>query len=111
MRIKELTCANSSDIDSIPSRIVEAYLRVQMGIIALKGTRYKKAIDHFTVAVNANNFFVKIEILFKYEMFTELSEWNLKSLSQTTIQQRCLALLKASRHREALEFYHCHGKE
>ncbi|KAG2362525.1 hypothetical protein BDR07DRAFT_1026955 [Suillus spraguei] len=106
IRIEELTCHSSSDIDPIPSRIVKAYLRVQIRIIALKGKRYNDAIDHSTVAVNASNFFVKIEIHSKYEVFTELFGWNLKSLWQTTIQQRCLALLNAGRHGEALESYH-----
>lgn len=106
MRIKELASTSSSDVDPIPCCIVEAYLRVQAGIIALNCKRYNEAIDQFTAAVNASKFFVKIEIHSKYEVFTELFGWDLKSLWQTTIQQRCLALLRANRHGEALEFFH-----
>ncbi|KIK37720.1 hypothetical protein CY34DRAFT_810102 [Suillus luteus UH-Slu-Lm8-n1] len=126
MRIKELASTSSSDVDPIPCCIVEAYLRVQAGIIALNCKRYNEAIDQFTAAVNASKFFVKIEIHSKYEVFTEVGQyiqlefteftlncviwqlfgWDLKSLWQTTIQQRCLALLRANRHGEALEFFH-----
>lgn len=106
MRIKELACTSSSDVDPIPCCIVEAYLRVQVGIIALNCKRYNEAIDQFTAAVNASKSFVKIEIHSKYEVFTELFGWDLKSLWQITIQQRCLALLRANRHGEALEFFH-----
>jgi hypothetical protein len=47
----------------------QAYLRVQLGNIALGDTRYNEAIEHFTAAVNASAFFYKLPIHLIYEEF------------------------------------------
>ncbi|KAG2360084.1 hypothetical protein BDR07DRAFT_1413286 [Suillus spraguei] len=96
MRIGELaTCPN---VDLVACRIVEAYLRVQLGNIALDGARYNEAVEHFTAAVNASTFFYKLPIHLTYDKFVA-------SLWQTANQQQCYALLRAGRSGAAIESY------
>jgi tetratricopeptide (TPR) repeat protein len=103
LRIGELaTCPN---VDPVACRIVEAYLRVQLGNIALDGTRYNEAIEHFTAAVNASTFFYKLPIHLMYEEFVVLFGWDLKSLWQTANQQQCHALFRAGSFGAAIEVY------
>lgn len=47
----------------------QAYLRVQLGNIAMDNALYKEAVDHFTAAVNAGAFFSKSDIHSMYEGF------------------------------------------
>ncbi|KAG2130199.1 uncharacterized protein EDB93DRAFT_86559 [Suillus bovinus] len=103
LRIGELTA--SPDIDPIACRIVEAYLRVQLGNIALDGARYNEAVEHFTAAVNASAFFYKSPIHLTYDEFVALFGWNLKSLWQTANQQQCYALFRAGSFGAAIESY------
>ncbi|KAG2147811.1 WD40-repeat-containing domain protein [Suillus bovinus] len=91
--------------DPLASRVVEAYLRVQLGIIAMDSTLYKEAVDHFTAAVNAGAFFSKSDIHSMYEGFVMLFGWDLKSLWQIANQQRCYALIRGGQFGAALDSY------
>jgi hypothetical protein len=103
LRIGELaTCPN---VDSVACRVVEAYLRVQLGNIALDGARHNEAVEHFTAAVNASTFFYKTPIHVIYDEFVALLGWDLKSLWHTANQQQCYALFRAGSFRAAMESY------
>jgi WD40 repeat protein len=103
LRIGELaTCPN---VDPVACRIVEAYLRVQLGNIALDGARLHEAVEHFTAAVNASTFFYKLPIHLMYDEFVALFGWDLKSLWHTANQQQCYALYRAGSFRAAVESY------
>ncbi|KAG2066426.1 WD40 repeat-like protein [Suillus decipiens] len=103
LRIGELaTCPN---VDLIACRIVEAYLRVQLGNIALGGGRHNEAVEHFTAAVNASTFFYRLPIHLTYDEFVALFGWDLKSLWQTANQQQCYALFRAGKFGAAIESY------
>jgi hypothetical protein len=103
LRIGELaTCPN---VDSVACRVVEAYLRVQLGNIALDGARHNEAVQHFTAAVNASTFFYKTPIHVIYDEFVALLGWDLKSLWHTANQQQCYALFRAGSFRAAMESY------
>ncbi|KAG2345924.1 WD40 repeat-like protein [Suillus weaverae] len=99
--IKELAAACPTT-DPLTRRVVETYLRVQLGINAFDRARHDEAADHFTVAVNSGTFSSKYihEI---YEEFTMLFGWDLKSLCLTTHQKRCQAFLSLGKPDEALE--------
>ncbi|KAG2360085.1 hypothetical protein BDR07DRAFT_1290669, partial [Suillus spraguei] len=56
-------------IDLFDSFAHQAYLRVQLGNIALDGVRYNEAVEHFTFAVNASTFFYKLPIHSTYDEF------------------------------------------
>ncbi|KIK40125.1 hypothetical protein CY34DRAFT_807490 [Suillus luteus UH-Slu-Lm8-n1] len=99
--IKELAAA-CPDADILGCRVVEAYLRVQLGIEAFDGARHDEAADHFTAAVNSTAFSSKF-IHQIYEDLTVLFGWDLKSLLLTTHQKRCQAFLSAGKSDEALE--------
>ncbi|KAG2351133.1 hypothetical protein BDR07DRAFT_1446605 [Suillus spraguei] len=102
-RIGELAaCPN---INPVACRIVEAYLRVQLGNIALDGVRYNEAVKHFTSAVNASTFFYKLPIHSTYDEFIALFGWDLKSLWLTANQQQCYALFRAGSSGAAIESY------
>ncbi|KAG2054939.1 WD40 repeat-like protein [Suillus hirtellus] len=103
LRIREL--AASPDVDPVACRIVEAYLRVQLGNIALQGARYNEAVGHFTAAANASTFFYRLPIHLTYDEFVVLFGWDLKSLWQTANQQQCYALLRAGSFGAAIESY------
>jgi len=49
--------------------VYQAYLRVQLGNIALGSARYNEAVEHFTAAVNASTFFYKLPIHLMYDEF------------------------------------------
>ncbi|KAG1784770.1 uncharacterized protein HD556DRAFT_1314792 [Suillus plorans] len=101
LRIQELAaCPN---VDLVACRIVEAYLRVQLGNIALEGARHNEAIEHFTVAANASNLFYKSPIHVTYDEFVVLFGWDLKSLWHTANQQQCYALFRAGSFKAAVE--------
>ncbi|KAG2345920.1 hypothetical protein BDR05DRAFT_96554 [Suillus weaverae] len=99
--IKELDAACPTT-DPLARRVVETYLRVQLGINAFDSVRHDEAADHFTVAVNSGAFSSKYihEI---YEDLTVLFGWDLESLCLTTHQKRCQAFLSAGKPDEALE--------
>ncbi|KAG1897773.1 WD40-repeat-containing domain protein [Suillus fuscotomentosus] len=100
-RIRELAaCPN---VDPVACRIVEAYLRVQLGNIALEGACHNEAVEHFTVAANASTFFYKSPIHVTYDEFVVLFGWDLKSLWQTANQQQCYALFRAGSFKAAVE--------
>ncbi|KAG2055118.1 WD40 repeat-like protein [Suillus hirtellus] len=103
LRIQEL--AASPDVDPVTCHIVEAYLRVQMGNIALEGARHSEAVEHFTAAVNASNLFYKLPIHLMYDEFIVLFGWDLKYLWQTANQQQCCAFFRAGSFVTAIESY------
>jgi tetratricopeptide (TPR) repeat protein len=100
--LKELTtgCPNTH---TRACHIVEAYLRVQLGIKALNGTRYDEAVDQFTAALSSNSLSSKSDIHEVYEDLVVLFGWDLKSLWLTAHQKRCQAFLSAHKVDEALE--------
>ncbi|KAG2749923.1 hypothetical protein P692DRAFT_201464203 [Suillus brevipes Sb2] len=103
LRIGEL--ATCPDVDPVACRIVEAYLRVQLGNMALDGARHNEAVEHFTAAVNASAFFYKMPIHSMYEEFVVLFGWDLKSLWQRANQQQCRALFQSGSFGAAIEAY------
>jgi len=103
LRIRELAACPS--VDPVACCVVEAYLRVQLGKIALDGARYNEALEHFTAAANASAFFYKLPIHLTYDEFVVLFGWDLKSLWHTANQQQCYALFRTNSYRAALESY------
>lgn len=103
LRIGEL--AVSPNVDIVACRIVETYLRIQLGMIALRNACHSEAIDHFNAAVNASASFHQLAIHSTHKEFIVLFGWNLKSLWQTAIQQQCRALIRAGRIGAAVESY------
>lgn len=91
--------------DPLACRVVEAYMQVQLGKIAMDGALYREAADHFTAAVNASASFAKLDIHSMYEDFVVLFGWNLKFLWQTVNKQRCHALLLDDQAGTAFEAY------
>ncbi|KAG1731842.1 uncharacterized protein EDB91DRAFT_709100 [Suillus paluster] len=91
--------------DPLASHVVEAYLRVQLGTIAMDSALHKEAADHFTAAVKVGILFSKLDIHSIYEDFVVLFGWDLKSLWQVANQQRYHALFRAGQFGEALEAY------
>lgn len=67
LRVEEL--AASPSVDTLACHVVEAYLRVQLGKIAMDNKRHNEAVDQFTAAVNASAFFYKSAIHSTYEEF------------------------------------------
>jgi WD40 repeat protein/tetratricopeptide (TPR) repeat protein len=103
LRVEEL--AASPNVDTLACRVVEAYLRVQLGNISLDNGRHNEAVHHFTAAVNASAFFYKSAIHSTYEEFVMLFGWDLKSLWQSANQQQCHALFRVGRIGAAVESY------
>ncbi|KAG2338712.1 WD40 repeat-like protein [Suillus weaverae] len=118
--IKELAAACRTDL--LGCRVVETYLRVQLGINAFDGARHGEAADHFTAAVNSGAFSSKFipqthedltvvcpdgayTVLFMTECLVQLFGWDLESLCLTAHQKRCKAFLSAGKPDEALEAY------
>ncbi|KAG2743236.1 hypothetical protein P692DRAFT_201184263 [Suillus brevipes Sb2] len=99
--VKELTAA-CPNTDTIPRRVIEVYLRVELGTKALGDAHYDEAADHFTAAVSSGVFSSKI-IHQTYDDFIVLFGWDLESLVLTTYQKRCQAFLSAGKSDEALE--------
>lgn len=105
LRVQELV-TDFPDTDPLACRVVETYLRVQLGTIALGSWLHKlEAVDHFTSAVRASAFFSKSPIHHMYGDFTVLFGWDLESLQQTAHKQLCHALIRAGRIGEALTTY------
>ncbi|KAG2339399.1 WD40 repeat-like protein [Suillus weaverae] len=99
--IKELATA-CPNADPLGCRVVETYLRVQLGTKASDGARHDEAADHFTAAVNSGAFSSKTIHLI-YEDLIVLFGWDLEFLLLTTHQKRCQAFLSAGKADEALE--------
>jgi tetratricopeptide (TPR) repeat protein len=99
--IKELAAACSKTC-LLGCRVVETYLRVQLGINAFDDARHDEAADHFTAAVNSTAFSSKYIHLI-YEDLTVLFGWDLESLYLSAHQKRCQAFLSAGKADEALE--------
>ncbi|KAG2111739.1 WD40-repeat-containing domain protein [Suillus clintonianus] len=91
--------------DPLACRVVEAYMRVQLGTIAANGARHHEAADHFTAAVEAGAFFSKLDIHSMYEDFVVLFGWDLESLWEVANLKRLYALLRTARFGAALESY------
>ncbi|KAG2339985.1 WD40 repeat-like protein [Suillus weaverae] len=105
LRVQELV-ADFPDTDPLACRVVETYLRVQLGTIALGSWLHKlEAIDHFTSAARASAFFAKSPIHHMYGDFTVLFGWDLDSLWQTAHKQLCHALIQEGRFGEAFTTY------
>ncbi|KAG2354024.1 hypothetical protein BDR07DRAFT_1431077, partial [Suillus spraguei] len=99
--IKELAVA-CPNIDPLTRRVVETYLRIQLGIKASDGAHHDEAADHLTVAVNSVALSSKTLHLM-YDDLTILFGWDLESLYLTAHQKRCQAFLSAGKPDEALE--------
>ncbi|KAG2075585.1 hypothetical protein BDR04DRAFT_1149927 [Suillus decipiens] len=99
--IKELAAA-CPNADPLARRVVETYLRVQLGIKALDGSHYDEATDYFTAAITSGAFSSKY-IHQIYEDLIMLFGWDLESLCFTAHQKRCQAFLSAGKPDEALE--------
>ncbi|KAG1896237.1 WD40-repeat-containing domain protein [Suillus fuscotomentosus] len=99
--IKDLA-AVCSNVDPLVCRVVETYLRVQLGIKASDDARHDEATEHFTAAVNSTAFSPQYIHLI-YADFVMLFGWDLESLLLTTHQKRCQAFLSAGKLDEALE--------
>jgi tetratricopeptide (TPR) repeat protein len=91
--------------DPLACHVVEAYMRVQLGTIAMDEDLHRDAAGHFTAAVNAGTFFSKLDVHCIYEDFVVLFGWDLKSLWQTANQQRCHALVRSGKVGAAFEAY------
>ncbi|KAG1793189.1 uncharacterized protein HD556DRAFT_525147 [Suillus plorans] len=102
--LKELItgCPNA---DTRACCIVEAYLRVQLGLEALDGARHDEAAVHFTAAIDCSNLPSKSDIDEIYEDLVVLFGWDLKSLWLTAHQKRCDALLLAGKLQDAVRSY------
>ncbi|KAG2146241.1 hypothetical protein DEU56DRAFT_167764 [Suillus clintonianus] len=99
--LKELAAA-CPNVDTHARRVVEAYLRVQLGTRALDSAHHDEATDHFTAAVDSNTF--PSTIMFGLcEDLIVLFGWDLESFWLTTHQKRCQAFLLAGKVEEALE--------
>ncbi|KAG2339395.1 hypothetical protein BDR05DRAFT_967930, partial [Suillus weaverae] len=101
--VKELAAA-CPNADLLGCRVVEAYLRVQLGTAALDGACHDEAADHLTVAVNSSTFSSK-NIHKIYEDLTVLFGWDLESLRLTAHRKRCDALLQAGRLQDSAKSY------
>ncbi|KAG2128625.1 WD40-repeat-containing domain protein [Suillus bovinus] len=99
--IKELAAA-CPNTDPHAHRVVETYLRVQLGIKALGDARYDDAAGQFTTAVTSGALSSK-NIHLIYEDLTVLFGWDFQSSLLTTHQKRCQAFLSAGKPDEALE--------
>jgi hypothetical protein len=105
LRVKELA-TDFPDIDPVACRVVETYLRVQLGTIALNSWLHKlEAVDHFTSAVRSSADFSKLQIHHTYGDFIVLFGWDLESLWQTSRKQLCCALIRVGRVGEAFTTY------
>lgn len=104
LRVQELA-ASCPDADTLACGIVEAYLRVQLGIDALDGARYNEAADHLAAAVHGGSCWSKSTLQSQYKDLVVLFGWDLESLWQTANENLCHALLHARRLPEALESY------
>ncbi|KAG2345926.1 hypothetical protein BDR05DRAFT_988531 [Suillus weaverae] len=91
--IKELAAACPTT-DPLARRVVETYLRVQLGIKAFDSARHDEAANHFTVAVNLGAFSSKY-IHATHVDLTMLFGWDNESLCLTAHQKRCQAFLSA----------------
>jgi len=64
-----ITLGSYALVDFSHSFVHQAYLRVQLGNVALDGARYNEAVEHFTAAANASTFFYKSPIHLMYDEF------------------------------------------
>ncbi|KAG2344133.1 hypothetical protein BDR05DRAFT_221463 [Suillus weaverae] len=102
--LRELA-AGCPNADTRACHIVEAYLRVQLGLKALDGARHVEAADHFTAATNCSALSSKSDIHLIYEDLVVLFGWDLKSLWLTAHQKCCHALLWAGKFSDAVTLY------
>ncbi|KAG1797426.1 uncharacterized protein HD556DRAFT_255574 [Suillus plorans] len=102
--LNELTtgCLN---VDILGCCVVQAYLRVRLGIKALDGARHEEAADHFTAVLNSSALSSNSPIHFIYEDLVVLFGWDLKSLWLTAHQKRCHALFRAGKLQDAVKSY------
>jgi tetratricopeptide (TPR) repeat protein len=105
LRVKELA-TDFPDTDPVACRVVETYLHVQLGTIALNSWLHKlEAVDHFTSAVRSSADFSKLPIHHTYGDLIVLFGWDLESLWQTSRKQLCHALIRVGRVGEAFTKY------
>ncbi|KAG1830460.1 hypothetical protein EV424DRAFT_294229 [Suillus variegatus] len=102
--LKELAAA-CPNADNLACGVVQAYLRVQLGIKALDGARHEEAADHFTAVLNSSALSSSSPIHFLYEDLVVLFGWDLKSLWLTANQKRCDALLRAGKLQDVVKSY------
>ncbi|KAG1795474.1 uncharacterized protein HD556DRAFT_388554 [Suillus plorans] len=100
--LKELA-AGCPNADTLACCVVQAYMRLQLGIKALDGARHEEAADHFTAVLNSSALLWSSPIHFMYEDLVVLFGWNLKSLWLIAYQKQCQAFFYAGRVDEALE--------
>ncbi|KAG1792993.1 uncharacterized protein HD556DRAFT_1444087 [Suillus plorans] len=102
--LKELA-AGCPNADALPCDVVQAYLRLQLGIKVLDDARYEEAADHFTAVLNFSAFSSSSSIHAMYEDLVVLFGWDLESLWLTANQKRCNALVRADRLQDAVKSY------
>ncbi|KAG2338322.1 hypothetical protein BDR05DRAFT_705055 [Suillus weaverae] len=105
--LKELAvgCPNA---DIRVCHIVEAHLRIQLGLRALDGPHHDEAADHFNhfiTALYSGNILSESPILGMYDDLVVLFGWDLKSLWLTAHQKWCQTSLAAGKVDEALELH------
>jgi tetratricopeptide (TPR) repeat protein len=101
--LKEL--AGCPNVDTRACHIVEAYLRVQLGIKAMDGAHYDGAADYFTAALNSSAFSSASPIHSMYEDLVVLFGLDLKSFWLTAHQKRCDSFLWAGKLQDAVKSY------
>ncbi|KAG2142888.1 uncharacterized protein EDB93DRAFT_597938 [Suillus bovinus] len=97
--------AGCPNADTRACHIVQAYLRVQLGLKALDGARHTEAAEHFTAALKSCALPSKSGIQEIYEDLVVLFGWDLQSLEQKAHQKRCHALLQAGKLQDAVNSY------
>ncbi|KAG2356435.1 hypothetical protein BDR07DRAFT_447208 [Suillus spraguei] len=102
--IKELAAIGPNTTNALAGRVVETYLRVELGTKALDDARHDEATDHFTAAVNSSAFSSKYMPQI-YEDLTVLFGCDFESLYLTAHQKRCQAFLSAGKPDESFEAY------
>ncbi|KAG2354047.1 hypothetical protein BDR07DRAFT_638530 [Suillus spraguei] len=85
--------------------IMEAYLRVQLEVKALKDKHHSKAAEQITTAVNCSALSSTSDIHDLYGDLIVLLGWDLKSFWLPAHQELCDALLLAGRPQDAVKSY------
>ncbi|KAG2158177.1 uncharacterized protein EDB93DRAFT_1325352 [Suillus bovinus] len=102
--LKELVtgCPNA---DVLGCCVVQAYMRVQLGIKALDRAHHEEAANHFTVVLNSSVLSWSLPIYSMYEDLVVLFGWDFKSLRLIAHQKQCQAFFSTGKVHEALELH------
>ncbi|KAG2131540.1 WD40-repeat-containing domain protein [Suillus cothurnatus] len=103
-RVQNLSAA-CQQLDTLPCRVVDSYLHVQLAIIDFRNGHYSEAADKLTasIATVTRLFLHTAHLEPRLKIFTLLFGWDLDSLWQTVNERRCDAFLHAGRLAEAVE--------